>query len=735
MLEHRRRKHPGHNAVILAVVFLLALENRAQAYIGPGAGFAVGTTLFAFFAAFFSGLAAIVFWPIRWLFRFARGRRAHARARVKRFVILGLDGMEPSLAEKYMAEGKMPNLCSLREKGAYMKLGTTLPPLSPVAWSTFLTGCNPGKHNIFDFLTRDKRNYLPALSSVSIRGASRVFKVGRYRIPLGKPDVRLHRRGTPFWNVLGEHGIFSNIIRVPITFPPEKFRGVLLSAMCVPDLRGSQGTFSYYTTRAEGEGDYIGGERIHVQRAGNVIRSYLVGPENDLRENGGPMRCSFDVSINRNGRALLKVCGRAFQLQQGRYTPWVRVQFKAAPGIKIKGICQFLLLSTDPVFELYVTPIQIDPDKPAMPISHPSVYCTYLSKMQGPYATLGLAEDTWGLNARILDDEAFLHQCLEADAEREKMFFDALEKVRRGLCVCVFDGTDRIQHMFWRYIDPRHPARDGQAHGRQRNAIEELYLRMDDLVGRTMQACDDENTVLMVISDHGFSSFRRGVDLNYWLEQQGYLKLEPEGRGRKYLAGVDWSGTRAYCLGLAGIWLNIKGREAQGIVDPARADKLRDELCAKLTGLRDEATGETAISRAFNAHRTYRGPYKSEGPDIIVGYNKGYRASWEAAVGQPTDGLFHDNAKAWSGDHCIDPKLVPGVLFCNRRIASKNPRLMDLGATVLDMFGVAVPTHMDGRPLKVADADGTFPTKEPTGNGGGIERGGMKAKRRVTAPS
>ncbi|MGB2984431.1 MAG: alkaline phosphatase family protein, partial [Phycisphaerae bacterium] len=253
--------------ILLTAVCVLACQNVAQAYIGPGAGFAVGTTLFAFSVAFFSGLAAIFLWPIRWLLRSIRGLRAHARARVKRFVVLGLDGMEPTLAEKYMAEGKLPHLSKLKEKGTYARLGTTLPPLSPVAWSTFLTGCNPGKHNIFDFLTRDKRNYLPSLSSVSIRGTSRTLKLGSYRIPLGKPDIRLLRRGKPFWNVLGDHGIFSNIIRVPITFPPERFRGALLSAMCVPDLRGSQGTFSYYTTRAEGEDEYIGGERARVTRS------------------------------------------------------------------------------------------------------------------------------------------------------------------------------------------------------------------------------------------------------------------------------------------------------------------------------------------------------------------------------------------------------------------------------------------------------------------------------------
>jgi len=701
MRAHRSPSHAFVLTLLSAVMLVLLTPSRADAYIGPGAGFAVGTTLVAFFTAFLSGLAAIVFWPIRWLFRSIRGRRAMRRAKVRRVVILGLDGMEPTLAEKFMAEGKMPNLSRLKEQGCFRRLGTTLPPLSPVAWSTFLTGCNPGKHNIFDFLTRDKRTYLPLLSSVSIRGARRVLRWGRRRIPLGRADIRLLRKGKPFWNILGEHGIFSNVIRVPITFPPEKFRGVLLSAMCVPDLRGSQGTFSYYTTRSAKEDEYTGGERIPVRREGKVIRSHLIGPKNEISEEGGDLRCAFDVTVTGPESATLRVCGHAYSLKVGEYTPWVRVIFRAGMGIKVRGICEFLLMSTEPAFELYVTPIQIDPERPAMPISHPLVYSTYLSKTQGLYATLGLAEDTWALNAQILDDEGFLHQCLEADAEREKMFFDALEKVRNGLCVCVFDGTDRIQHMFWRYLEDDHPARNGRTGRSHPKAIEELYVRMDDLVGRTMRQCEDEKTLLMVISDHGFNAFRRGMDLNVWLEQNGYLKLKPDGRGRKYLSGVDWSKTKAYCLGLAGIWLNIKGREAQGIVDSQDAASLCDEICEKLVLLTDEKTGEPSIRRALPAARTYEGPYRTEAPDIIVGYHRGYRVSWEAAIGQPSDAVFHDNCKAWSGDHCIDPALIPGVLFCNRRILEESPRLMDVAPTVLDLFGVDVPAQMDGRALRV----------------------------------
>lgn len=653
-------------------------------------------------------MIALLLWPFRWVLRAIRQRRAHAKARVKRFVVLGLDGLEPSLTERYMEEGKLPNFSRLKARGTYQRLGTTAPAMTPVAWASFLTGCNPGKHNIFDFLTRDKKTYMPTLSSAHIGPARKTLNLGKYRIPIGKADIRLMRKGKPFWNILGEHGIFSNIIRMPMTFPPEKFRGVLLSAMCIPDLRGSQGTFSYYSTAGNGDEEHIGGEQIRVERIGNVVRSHLVGPENSFVKDGGVMQCPFEVTIVDQDSAVLKVSGETIKLTRGKYTPWVTVKFKAGLGIKVKGVCEFLLLDTEPEFRLYVTPIQIDPANPVLPISHPKVYATYFAKMLGTYATMGLAEDTWGLNAKVLNDETFLYQCNEVDDERIKMFFDALEKVRHGFCACVVDGPDRVHHMFWRYIDPKHPAHNGQDGPKRRDAIEQMYVRMDKLVGDTMAACKDDGTVLMVISDHGCASFRRGLDLNCWLERNGYLKLKPDGRGQKYLAGVDWSQTKAYCLGLTGVWLNIRDREAQGIVEPEDAPALRAELAAKLAELKDEDSGESAINRVFEASKIYHGPYTGEAPDLIVGYNDGYRVSWEAAIGQPTERVFHDNVKAWSGDHCIDPGLVPGVMFCNRKIESEKPHITDLGPTVLEMFGLKVPAYMDGKPLAVANADGSF---------------------------
>lgn len=667
------------------------LADPAQAYIGPGAGFAVLSSALAVLTAMLSAVLTLFTWPVRWVIRSIRGRRAFARAKVKRVVIIGLDGMEPTLVERYMAEGRMPNFARLRERGCYHRLGTTLPALTPVAWASFLTGSNPGKHNIFDFLTRDKRTYLPALSSVQITAGRR-------------PKMRLLRKGKPFWNLLGEHGIFSNIIRVPITFPPERLRGVLLSSMCVPDLRGSQGTFSYYTNRPEAAIERTGGEQIRVTRNGNEIRSRLIGPRIERNGDKVTLECPFIVVVDdKNDAIQLTIGDTNLRLKRREYSPWVPVTFNAGFRKKIHGICQFQLLSAKPHFDLYVTPIQVDPAEPVFPIAHPSVYSIYVAKNQGSFATLGFAEDTWALNEEVLEDPGFLHQCVEADEERERMLHDALDKVRRGLVVCVFDSPDRVNHMYWRYLEPDHPANAGFGEEKLQSAIPEQYARVDEIIGRAFDRCDVPDTVFMVLSDHGAKSFRRGVDINRWLIDNGYMVLKPDAAPKaKYLARVDWSRTRAYGAGLAGVYLNIKGREGQGIVDPGEeADRLRDELSRKLTGVKDPQTGQTAILRVFNSLKHYTGPYKADAPDLMIGYNEGYRVSWEAAIGDITDSVFCDNTKAWSADHCLDPQLVPGILLCNRQVDCENPRIMDLGPTTLDLFGVDVPKHMDGRVLKV----------------------------------
>lgn len=687
--------------LLTSTILLLALASPAHAYVGPGAGFAFITSFFFLIATFFVALFSILIWPIRFLWIWFKRRRAMKNAKVKRVVVLGLDGLDPVLVTKWMNEGHLPHFKALKENGTFKPLQTTFPAVSPVAWSSFMTGTNPGRHNIYDFLSRDKKTYLPELSSAYIGGALKTIKLGKYNIPLGKPELRLLRKSKPFWVTLGENGIFSSIIRVPITFPPEKFKGVSISGMCVPDIRGTQGTFSFFTTRKQNPDETEGGIVYNFTKDGNVFSADLFGPPNSLVKDAPEMTLPLKLSPGKNGCHLLKVSDQAIKLNVGEFTDWIKLTFKPGLRIKVCGIARFLLTETGKETSLYVTPINLDPERPAFPISHPPAYSMYMSKLIGPYANLGLAEDTWVLNEGLLPDEHFLEEVSLINQEREKMYFDALDKTKSGAVVCVFDNTDRVQHMFFRYLVDDHPALANYPESKNKDAIFELYKWADGMVGQTMKKLGKKDA-LFVMSDHGFKPFVRGVNLNHWLYENGYLSQKDGADGNdKWLTDVDWSKTSAYQVGLGGLYINIKGREKHGIVDADKADDLIRKLIKKLSGLMDQEKSEIGINDVWAAKDIYHGPYTGNAPDLIIGYNVGYRASWDGTTGKIGNVTFDDNKKAWSGDHCMDPRKVPGVLFTNFKLNGHAPTIMDIAPTILERLGVKVPGYMDGKPLTV----------------------------------
>jgi predicted AlkP superfamily phosphohydrolase/phosphomutase len=674
----------------------------ADAYIGPGAGFAVLGSFAVIFVTMLLAGASLLVWPFRMAWRAMR-RRTKSKPLVKRLIVVGFDGQEPTITERMMAEGKLPNMQKLSDQGCYSRLRSTFPSITPVAWSSFTTGTNPGKHNIFDFLDRDPRTYLPRLSSTEIGSVERSLKIGKLRIPLAKPVIRLLRKSKPFWTVLGEHNIWSTIIRVPITFPPDTFYGAQLGAMCIPDLLGTQGTFLYFSTRSDGEAFQEGGLKFELSANGSKdsFEGTIEGPENTFLEGNPPMTLPLRIDLDRDaGRALVSINGDQVELEERVLSDWVKLRFKAIAGMKVTGICRMMITEMDEHVSLYLSPINIEPEKPVMPISHPGYYCSYLEKKQGPYATLGLAEDTWALNEKITDDHTFMTQTRDIDDEREEMLFTALDRLRKGALVTVFDATDRVNHMFWRYTEEGHPAAEGIDQPEYADAIEDQYRRNDEIVGKVMDRLG-EGDVLWVMSDHGCTSFRRGINLNAWLLANGYLALKEDADASEpWLQSVDWTKTQAYAVGLVGIFLNIEGREAHGIVAAGEeAESLKAELMDKLAGLVDEEKGDVAINEAFDTDTLYRGPYKGNAPDLLIGYNHGYRISWDCASGVVAGSVFEDNTKAWSGDHIVDPRLVPGIFLANHTITKEDPAIIDLAPTALSLFGIKPLAHMEGAPI------------------------------------
>lgn len=701
-------------AVGLWLVLAIVAAGPALAYVGPGAGFALAGSFWTALVLVVA-LLSVFLLPLRMVLKWWRRRGLMRRAKARRVVVVGLDGFDPKLARRFMAEGKLPHLKQLAAKGAFEDLQTTLPALTPAAWSTFATGVDASRHNIYDFITRHRVSYQPLLSSARIGAPRRHIKIGSYRFPIGRPRIENLRKSQSFWKALGRQGVFSSIIRVPITFPVEKFNGLMLAGMCVPDLRGTQGEFTFFTAEKDRAG-IAQGQVVPVEVVGNRVRTRLRGPVNPLKLNGGSLEVELDIAIDvEGGCASLGLADGTVELQRDVYSPWVELKFNAGAGVKVRGICRFYLLACRP-FSLYATPVQIDPENPALPLSYPGSFAIYLAKRFGKYGSLGLVEDTDSLNSGVLHEEAFLTQAYDLHAEREQMLFHELRRNKDGLVVCVFDGPDRIQHMFFRTLDAEHPANRGRPTEEFATVIPDLYARMDALVGRVVtELGDDPETVLCVVSDHGFCQFKRGVNLNSWLHQHGYLHLrEGVAESGDWLEAVDWSRTRAYGLGLSGFYINRKGREGQGIVEEGEElAALKIELVAKLSGLVDEETGEVAINQVWDTDTFFSGPYKDDAPDLIVGYNAGYRVAWSGASGAVTDWVFEDNVKSWSGDHCVDPRIVPGVLFCNRPLAVERPKLVDLPATIMALFGAEPPKYMQGRDLFAAE--GGF---EPSALGG-----------------
>lgn len=666
-------------------------------YVGPGSGLAIGFSFLTTIFVVLGVVTVILFWPLS-LIAGSFHLRKKWRYGVRRIVVLGLDGLDPKILGRLISKGKLPNFESLATTGHFSELGTTLPAISPAAWSSFAVGNDPSRHGIYGFITRDKKTYDPQLSSAEVVECHRKLQIGGYQCPLSKQRVRMLRKGVPFWEVLGKHYIETAVLRVPITYPPEPFRGRLLSGMCVPDLLGGQGTYTLYSsTENHPNGDE--GQRRVLKFENGVARTHVSGPEHPFSSERNSLTIPLKVELGKGGDSLsFSVQNHHFDLQIGQFSEWIQLRFGAGP-MRLAGMVQFYVLSVYPHVEIYMSSVHVAPERPVTAISHPRLFSNYLAKQIGSFGTLGLMEDTSALNDGVLDEGGFLKQVSQYYRERKQMFFSSLKKKANQVVVCVFDTPDRVQHMFWRYVDKGHPAlKEGDSHT-YANAIDETYVEMDRLVGETVKKLR-KGTLLVVMSDHGFTSFRRCVNLNTWLHHNGYLYLNEDADcDRDWLGSVDWSRTRAYALGLAGIFLNLKGRESKGIVEPGReAEELLTEIQAKLQSLRDTSTSAPplAIRRVIVTRREMNGPYSAEGPDLLVAYQDGYRCSWESAKGQVTKDVFCDNDRSWSGDHCVDPELVPGVVLLNRPISKHEPSILDIAPTILDVCGVEPEIPMQG---------------------------------------
>ena len=596
-----------------------------------------------------------------------------------RTVVVGFDGFDPVLAERWMAQGRLSNFSALRDSGHYQRLVTSNPPQSPVAWASFATGHGPGDHGIFDFLRRSPDSYSIDFSIAEQKPAEHALPFFGWRFPLGEGELRNRRQGKPFWLDAEEAGQRATVLRVPVTYPPDPV-SQMISGMGVPDLLGTQGTYTLLATRRMPDADNGGRILLAPVDEDGVVRTRLEGPAHPLKPEAPALNVPLELAPA-DGGAMLTVDGNAHALRLGEWSGWIRVRFGMGLFGSVPGMFRAYLSEGFPRPLLYISPLQADPLDSALPISAPAGYAPGLAARIGDFHTLGMPEETWALDQGHLGESAWLDMIKTTLAEGEAMLYDALERRDSELVIEVFVQPDRVSHMFWRGIDPEHPAHAASSE-LARGAIPWIYAESDRVLGEVRKRLGSEDR-LIVLSDHGFSSYRRSVHLNRWLLDHGYLALKPGSDPTQPLfAAVDWTQTRAYALGLNGLFVNRQGREPQGIVAATNVEALKLELAAGLKELRDPADQARIVREVYDADVIYVGEHAAEAPDLVVGYAPGYRASWQTSLGATPASLVEDNMQKWSGDHCIDPDAVPGVLFTSFVPAETVARIEDLAALI-----------------------------------------------------
>ncbi len=615
-----------------------------------------------------------------------------------RVIVLGIDGMDHALTREYMAKGILPNFSRLAAEGTFQALGTSAPPLSPVAWSNFITGMDSGGHGIFDFIHRNPEDMIPYLSTTHTESGGNSLEIGKWQFPLSGGGIELLRRGEAFWEVLERHGVESSIIRIPANFPPTGKATRELSGMGTPDIVGTYGTFSFYTSvlfAFSGE-NISGGDVYEAWEENGVVEAKLYGPDNPFLTESEKVSIPFSVYIDPDEDiAKLEIGDEERVLEAGEWSDWVPVSFDLIPTQTLGGICRFYLRSVRPEFELYVSPINFDPKAPALPISHPDDYAAELAAESGYFYTQGMPEDVQALREKVLTREEFMAQARIAGEEIRRQYDVVLDQFQSGgsprrLLFYYFGNLDQVSHMMFRVIDPEHPTYDPEADGKFSGVIEELYRNADEVVGYTLDHMA-EDTTLVVMSDHGFTSLRRQFSVNTWLKEAGYLTVRNANMANDpgMFVNVDWTRTRAYGVGLNGLYINLKGREPNGIVDPGDREALMREIADEITRVIDPATGKPAVGRAYMREEFFQDRGEIEvGPDIVIGFAKGTGGSGQSSLGAVPAEIFEDNTEEWTGDHGMDHETVPGILLTNRPLKKEAPRLQDLAGAILAEFGI-----------------------------------------------
>jgi predicted AlkP superfamily phosphohydrolase/phosphomutase len=648
-----------------------------------------------------AGLAAGNYW--------LGSRRRVARSAGKKVIVIGIDGMDPRLSERMMKAGLLPNLDKLRAGGGFSTLGTSTPPQSPVAWANFINGAGPGNHGIFDFIHRNPHEQCAPINSVTdIIPGEGGLDIGKNRIQLDVwpfnhklPKTVLKRQGVPFWDYLDAAGVPSTFYDIPSNYPASPSHHGHHRCICgmgTPDMLGTYGTYQHFAengppeTTDEAGG---GGKRSRLTFEGDTAKATLIGPIDGLLKNPAPVPIDFHVHRDPEANAaVIEIQDRKLVLKAGQWSPWTKLDFSLSiPFQSVPGICRFFVQEVAPIFRLYVSPINMDPTAPAQPISEPSSFIQTVSGKLGRFGTTGFQEDYAARKNDVFSDDEYARQADRVLDERLALLDYAVDNYDDGLLFFYFSSSDLQSHMFWWDSNDTHPIRSDAEAKKYFGHVHRLYQKLDAVVGELTDRYAGQATII-VMSDHGFANFGRQFNLNSWLRDWGYLG---PAECTSILRDADWSATVAYGLGINGLYLNMKGRERDGIVEPGdQREALLAELIERLEAVID-TNGQSVIRGVYRSDKIYTGTATALAPDLIIGYRRGYRASWATTLGDLGDEVLLDNNLAWSADHCADALEVPGVLFCNRSLAGAAPSLVDLAPSILAEFGLPTPPQMVGK--------------------------------------
>jgi predicted AlkP superfamily phosphohydrolase/phosphomutase len=586
-------------------------------------------------------------------------------------IVLGVDGLDPGFVERHWDD--LPNLAALRQRGSFQRLQTTDPPQSPVAWSSFITGLDPDQHGIFDFVQRNPTTLQPYSSMSETEPPRFQLSLGPYRLPLSSSRVVSLRRGTAFWQPLAAHGIPVTIVRMPTNYPPIA-AGQALSGMGTPDLRGTLGSFSYYTDDPDDPPRTVpGGQVLRTELVDHRARLVVEGAPNSLHKDRHFSTEDLVVDVDPDQPvARLALGDQLAVLRENEWSDWLVADFPLIPHlVSVRGEFRVFVKQLHPHLGIYVSPVNIDPVSPSLPISAPASFSRTVAGELGRFYTQGTPEDTAALRQGVFSLPEFLSQTrLVLDDERRLLRY-SLDHFHGGLLFFYFSSIDQNSHMLW---------------GKHDAELLEFYRAVDASIGEVANRAPSAG--IIVLSDHGFTTFDRAVHLNTWLYERGFLALKTRPGDDTTLDDVDWPHTTAYALGLNGLYLNLAGREKFGSLQPGAASRaVLDSLREQLLAFRDPLNDRPVVAAVHTTHPTAANAQVA--PDLIVGYSPGYRGSWQTGLGGIPRSLIEDNTDAWIADHCMNAADIPGVLFTSRKAPPPHPKLQDVTAMILRLFGAA----------------------------------------------